>query len=92
MKKVLLSFFAVALLLYVAPSAHAEDWVYLGQAHVDGQHDHDNIEVGAASGRYQAREKRLPVLPVTSRSEPLTPASFSSLRPNSHSRSDRRFT
>src|SRR6266511_2640501 len=41
---------------------------------------------------YQAREKRLPALPVASRSEALTPASCSSLRPNSHSRSDKRFT
>ena len=44
------------------------------------------------ASRYQARENRLPVLPVTSRSEPLTPASCSSLRPNSHNRSDRRLT
>jgi hypothetical protein len=40
---------------------------------------------------HQAREKRLPVLPVASRSDPLTPASCSILRPNSHRRSDRRF-
>lgn len=41
--------------------------------------------------RYQARENRLPALPVTSRSDPLTPASCSSLRPNSQSRSESRF-
>ena len=37
-----------------------------------------------ADDAHHAREKRLPVLPVASRSEPLTPASCSSLRPNSH--------
>ena len=36
------------------------------------------------AARHHAREKRLPVLPVTARSDPLTPASCSSLRPNSH--------
>ena len=40
--------------------------------------------------RHQARDKRLPVLPVTARSDPLTPASCSSFRPKIHSRSDRR--
>jgi hypothetical protein len=64
MKKVLLSLFAAAVLLYVAPSAHAEDWVYLGQAHVDGQHDHDNIEVGAASGRYHKLQIRVANGPI----------------------------
>ena len=64
MKKVLIPLFALALLLYVAPSAHAADWVYLGQAHVDGQSDHDNIEVGKAAGRYtflQIRVKNAPI-------------------------------
>ena len=41
--------------------------------------------------RYHARDQRLPVLPVSARSEPLTPAACSSLRPISHNRSDRRF-
>ena len=41
---------------------------------------------------YHAREKRLPVFPVTLRSEPLTPASCSSFRANSHRRSESRFT
>jgi hypothetical protein len=53
MKKVLVSIFALALAFSLAPTAHAENWVYLGQAHVDGQHDHDNIEVGKAAGRYR---------------------------------------
>ena len=41
---------------------------------------------------YHARENRLPALPVSARNEPLTPASCSSLRPNSHNRSESRFT
>lgn len=41
---------------------------------------------------YHAREKRLPALPVSARSEPLRPASCSSFRPNSHNRSESRFT
>ena len=49
MKKLFIPLFALALLIYVAPSAQASDWVYLGQAHVDGQHDHDNIEIGKAA-------------------------------------------
>src|SRR5256885_9797942 len=39
---------------------------------------------GRAFTDYHARENRLPALPVASRSEPLTPASCSSLRANSH--------
>src|SRR5882672_8203011 len=40
---------------------------------------------------HQAREKRLPALPVAARREPVTPASCSRLRPNNHNRSERRF-
>ena len=64
MKKVLVSFFAVALLIYMAPAAHAESWIYLGQAHVDGQHDHDNIEVGKAAGRYRFLQVRVNNAPI----------------------------
>ena len=64
MKKVLVSFFAVALMFYLAPAAHAANWVYLGQAHVDGQHDHDNIEVGASAGRYRNLQIRVANGPI----------------------------
>jgi hypothetical protein len=64
MKKVLVSFFALALLLYVAPVAHAEQWVFLGKAHVDGQHDHDNIEIGRAAGRYRFLQVRVNNAPI----------------------------
>ena len=64
MKKFLIPLFALALMLYVAPSAHAADWVYLGQAHVDGQSDHDNIEVGKAAGRYRFLQIRVKNAPI----------------------------
>jgi hypothetical protein len=64
MKKVLASLLAVALLLYVAPVALAANWVYLGQSHVDGQHDHDNIEVGRAAGRYRFLQIRVHNAPI----------------------------
>jgi hypothetical protein len=64
MKKVLVSIFAVALVFCLAPMAHAENWVYLGQAHVDGQHDHDNIEVGKAAGRYRFLQVRVNNAPI----------------------------
>jgi hypothetical protein len=64
MKKVLIPLFALALVLYVAPAAQAANWVYLGQSHVDGQHDHDNIEVGKAAGRYRFLQIRVTNAPI----------------------------
>lgn len=64
MKKVLVSMFAITLAFCLAPMAHAENWVYLGQAHVDGQHDHDNIEVGKAAGRYRFLQVRVNNAPI----------------------------
>jgi hypothetical protein len=64
MKKVLASLLAVALLMYAAPAALAANWVYLGQSHVDGQHDHDNIEVGKAAGRYRFLQIRVHNAPI----------------------------
>lgn len=64
MRKVIVSIFALALLCYVAPQAHADDWVYLGQAHVDGQHDHDNIEVGDKGGKYRFLQLRVANGPI----------------------------
>jgi hypothetical protein len=64
MKKAIASLLAVALLLYVAPAALAANWVYLGQSHVDGQHDHDNIEVGRAAGRYRFLQIRVHNAPI----------------------------
>ena len=64
MKKVLILLFVVALTFYVAPTANAANWTYLGQAHVDGQHDHDNIEVGKAAGRYRFLQIRIKNAPI----------------------------
>src|SRR5215471_7698045 len=65
MKKVLVSIFAVTLLCVLAPNAHAAGgWNFLGTAHVDGHHDHDNIEVGAAAGRYHFLQLRVVYAPI----------------------------
>jgi hypothetical protein len=65
MKKLAASCFVLALLAWCfAPAAHAEDWVYLGNAHVDGQHDHDEIKVGDASGRYRFLQIRVKNAPI----------------------------
>ena len=64
MKKLFIPLIALAILIYIAPLAHADNWVYLGQAHVDGQHDHDNIEVGKAAGRYRFLQIRVHNAPI----------------------------
>ena len=64
MKKLFIPLFALAILIYIAPLAHAENWVYLGQAHVDGQHDHDNIEVGRAAGHDRFLQVRVHNAPI----------------------------
>ncbi|HJT52619.1 MAG TPA: hypothetical protein VJ848_02115 [Candidatus Angelobacter sp.] len=64
MKKLMLAVFALALLAYAAPAAQAKAWTFLGAAHVDGQHDHDNIEVGRFAGRYRALQIRVTNAPI----------------------------
>ena len=64
MKKALIPLFVIALIIYAAPTAHADNWVYLGQAHFDGQHDHYNIEVGKAAGRYRFLQIRIKSAPI----------------------------
>jgi hypothetical protein len=34
-------------------------WAHLGEAHVDGQNDHDNIRVGMRDGRFRAIQLRV---------------------------------
>jgi hypothetical protein len=34
-------------------------WAYLGNAHVDGQNDHDNIHVGMHDGKFRAIQLRV---------------------------------
>jgi hypothetical protein len=64
MKKVLVAVFAVALLCFFGPAAHAAGWVYLGQSHVDGQHDHDDIKVGVQDGRFHFLQIRVANGPI----------------------------
>src|SRR5215475_13867127 len=64
MKKGLVTLLALALVCFLAPAAQAAGWVFLGVAHVDGQHDHDNISVGPASGRYTALQIRVRNAPI----------------------------
>jgi hypothetical protein len=55
MKKILAVVSVVALTVCLSPltlTVAADDWVYLGNAHVDGQHDHDTISVGTDQGRF----------------------------------------
>ena len=63
-KQVLLSMVALFLICSLAPALHAEDWVFLGESHVDGQVDHDRIHVGKAAGRYRALQIRVKVAPI----------------------------
>ena len=64
MKRFFVPLLALALVCFLAPAAHAANWVFLGVAHVDGQHDHDNIEVGGAAGRYTALQIRVRNAPI----------------------------
>ena len=64
MKKVVVSLFALTILLCLTPAMHAQGWVFLGSAHVDGQHDHDNISVGSNAGRYRFLQIRVVNAPI----------------------------
>lgn len=65
-KKVLVSLFVLSLVCFLTPAMHADadDWIFLGKAHVDGQHDHDNIEVGDKAGRYRFLQIRVVTAPI----------------------------
>jgi hypothetical protein len=65
-KKILLSLLALTVLWVLTPAIHAQagGWVQLGSAHVDGQHDHDNIDVGMAAGRYRSLQIRVVNAPI----------------------------
>jgi hypothetical protein len=65
MKKALVVVFAIALLCCFGPAARAAGgWVYLGQSHVDGQHDHDDIKVGVEDGRFHFLQIRVANGPI----------------------------
>ncbi len=66
-KRVLASLFVLSLVCFLASATRAnasDDWVFLGKAHVDGQHDHDNIEVGDKAGRYRFLQIRVVNAPI----------------------------
>ena len=62
MKRSTICFLLAALLIPAA--LLAADWVYLGEAHVDGQHDHDVIQVGRNAGRYRFLQIRVKNAPI----------------------------
>ena len=66
MKKFFVPFLLLGLVCFLTPAQHASaaDWIFLGKAHVDGQHDHDNIEVGDKAGRYRFLQIRVVTAPI----------------------------
>lgn len=62
------SIFRIAALLFFALAsqfAQAQGpWVYLGEANVDGQVDHDNIKVGSSQGSFRAIRMRVDIAPI----------------------------
>ena len=50
---------AILLVLSFSQSSFARGWVYLGEAHVDGQADHDKIKVGKSEGRFSALQLKV---------------------------------
>ena len=56
-----MSIFGVILIFAFSASlaAQSEPWEYLGNAHVDGQQDHDKIKVGRHDGRFRAIQLRV---------------------------------
>ena len=57
MKRTFICLFALA--LFCGLAAAQGGWVYLGKAHVDGQHDHDDIKVGRSDGRFHFLQLRV---------------------------------
>ena len=58
-KRTLAVMAAVLLVLSLSESSFAKGWEYLGEAHVDGQADHDKIKVGKSEGRFRALQLRV---------------------------------
>ena len=63
-RRVLLSAVVLFLVCSFAATLHAEQWVFLGDAHVDGQRDHDVIQVGKDKGRFHAIQLRVRQAPI----------------------------
>lgn len=63
MKRTLICLFAIAMFCGLA-AAQGGGWVYLGKARVDGQHDHDDIQVGKSDGRFHFLQLRVINAPI----------------------------
>jgi len=63
-KRIVLYMLALFLVCSLVPALHAQEWVFLGQAHVDGQQDHDRIHVGKDKGRFHALQIRVKEAPI----------------------------
>lgn len=61
MKKVIFGLMGLFLVLALGTSLEAqrEHWAFLGDAHVDGGVDHDNIHVGRSDGKFRAIQLRV---------------------------------
>jgi hypothetical protein len=61
LKKTILSAIGLLFLLAYSASLYAQEgrWDYLGNAHVDGAQDHDNIHVGRRDGGFRAIQLRV---------------------------------
>jgi hypothetical protein len=59
LKKTVLSTVGTLLILMCSASLYAQRVDYLGDAHVDGAQDHDNIHVGRHDGRFRAIQLRV---------------------------------
>jgi hypothetical protein len=49
----------IALVFGASARAQEGRWTYLGNAHVDGANDHDNIKVGSQDGKFRAVQLRV---------------------------------
>jgi hypothetical protein len=61
LKKSIVTTIGVLFVLVFSFSLYAQEgrWAYLGNAHVDGGQDHDNIHVGRHDGRFRAIQLRV---------------------------------
>ena len=59
-KKRITLLFSLLFLCMITVKAYAEEWIYLGESHVDGDHDHYKIHVGKHDGHFRAIQLRVP--------------------------------
>ena len=54
----------IVLTLSISVAAQADSWKYLGNSHVNGRVDHDNIHVGKSDGLFRAIQLRVSGGPI----------------------------